>query len=167
MISQTFIQIGGQLLQLLGFVILAAEWLAGRRRQVGQLQVENLKQSTKVLRAIERLQLTESDVGDRTLHDDFARRMADIRIQIRNLVETRLSPKDAGASLVKDLLSKQNLTADQALEILESVDGEKSRLVTEFRASIFVTGTVIVAVGMISQLMGSWPGCCRLLGIQP
>ena len=154
-------------MQLLGFVILAAEWLAGRRRQVGQLQVENLKQSTKVLRAIERLQLTESDVGDRTLHDDFARRMADIRIQIRKLVETRLPPNNAGASLVKDLLSKQNITTDQALEILETVDGEKSRLVTEFRAWIFITGTVIVTVGMVLQLMGSWPGCCRLLGIQP
>ena len=66
MISQTYIQIGGQLLQLLGFVILAAEWLAGRRRQVGQLQVDNLKRSTKALRGIERLQLMESDVGDLT-----------------------------------------------------------------------------------------------------
>ena len=166
MISQTYIQIGGQLLQLLGFVILAAEWLAGRRRQVGQLEVENLKQSTKKLRGLEKLQLTESQIGSRTLHEDFSRRMADVRIQIRRLIETRLSPKDADASLVQDFLSSQNLTTDQVLEILETVDDEKSRLTTEFRAWIFLTGTVIVAVGMILQLMGSWPGCCRFLGIQ-
>ena len=104
MISQTYIQIGGQLLKLLGFVILAAEWLAGRRRQVGQLEVENLKQSTKKLRGLEKLQLTKSQIGSRTLHEDFSRRMADVRIQIRRLIETRLSPKDADASLVQDFL---------------------------------------------------------------
>jgi hypothetical protein len=48
-----------------------------------------------------------------------------------------------------------------------NVKSQRRSLTRGMRRGWFVTAMIMIAAGFLLQILGSWPGCCSLVGIMP
>ncbi len=71
---------------------------------------------------------------------------------------------NAGVAEVGPLLDNDEALAEMAQH---SYEMQQVEAFTKTRAVPFFAGVVAFIIGMVLQLLGTWPGCCASIGIVP
>ena len=101
----------------------------------------------------------------------FAGRRQDVAE--RRLAEAQARREEASASLQR--VQADNPQMQRHLEMTREVQRRMTARELEttrasfggLRARVVAMSLVLVSVGFVLQMLGTWPGCCRALGISP